>query len=190
MSRFPTITRRTLLLIPLATVMGLLDASTARANVLYVDASCCDDAKAGTSPNCADANGPKLTIQDAIAATVDTDEIVVAPGSYDEVVNFHAKGITLRGTDPSDPVVVAATIIDGSGLDDNVVKCISGEGPDTILDGFTITGGTGSACFWSSICGGGTYNSDSSPTVSNCVFSGNTARTAAECSTNPSASRR
>jgi hypothetical protein len=33
------------------------------------------------------------------------------------------------------------SIIDGTGLNDSVVKCISGEGPDTILERFTIRGG-------------------------------------------------
>ena len=65
--------------------------------------------------------------------------------------------------------------IDGTGLNDSVVKCVSGEGPDTVLDGFTITGGTGSACF-SASCGGGMLNDNSNPTVTNCTFSGNTAR--------------
>ncbi len=174
MFRLPTITLPTLLLIPLATVTGLLHVSTARATSLYVDASCGDDAQAGTSPYCAHANGPKLTIQGAINTAVDTDEIVVEPGTYNEVIDFTGKAITLRSTDPSDPAVVAATIIDGTGLNNSVVKCISGEGPDTVLDGFTITGGAGGLCFRSSTCGGGMYNILSDPTVTNCAFSGNT----------------
>ena len=49
-----------------------------------------------------------------------------------------------------------------------VVTCDSGEGPDTVLEGFTITGGN-------SLCGGGMANSGTSPTVTNCTFSGNEA---------------
>jgi len=108
---------------------------------LYVDASCGDDAKAGTSPNCADADGPKLTLQNAIGVAAATDEIIVAQGTYNELIDFSGKAITLRSTNPTDPAVVAATIIDGSGLGGSVVTCASNEGPDTLLSGFTITGG-------------------------------------------------
>ena len=44
----------------------------------------------------------------------------------------------------------------------------------TVLDGFTITGGTANGS-GSSTYGGGMYNSGGSPTVTNCTFSGNTA---------------
>jgi len=43
-----------------------------------------------------------------------------------------------------------------------------------VLDGFTITGGNANA-LGSLNCGGGMYNYSSSPTVTNCTFSGNTA---------------
>ena len=42
------------------------------------------------------------------------------------------------------------------------------EGPDTVLDGFTITGGV-------VMEGGGMINLNSSPTVANCTFTGNIA---------------
>ena len=57
------------------------------------------------------------------------------------------------------------TIIDGAGVG-TVVTCSSGEGRGTILDGFTITGGAGNG-------GGGMFNFNSSPTVTNCMFIGN-----------------
>ena len=101
------------------------------------------------------------TIQAGIDAASDGDEVVVAPGTYNEVINFNGKAITLRSLDGPD-----VTIIDGTGLNNSVVKCISGEGLDTVLDGFTIT--AGNADF-----GGGMYNFGSSPTVANCTFSGN-----------------
>ncbi|MFR5880070.1 MAG: right-handed parallel beta-helix repeat-containing protein [Cloacibacillus evryensis] len=49
---------------------------------------------------------------------------------------------------------------------------------DTVLDGFTITGGKGTIGtndLSGKLCGGGMYNAESSPTVANCTFSGNTA---------------
>ncbi len=50
-----------------------------------------------------------------------------------------------------------------------VVRCAGGLGPDTILEGFTITGG-------SSFDGGGMWNWESNPTVINCIFTANMAR--------------
>ncbi len=60
--------------------------------------------------------GPGDSIQDAIDAAMDGDEIVVAEGTYLEAIDFLGKAITVRSTDPADPVVVANTIIDGTGF--------------------------------------------------------------------------
>jgi predicted outer membrane repeat protein len=51
-------------------------------------------------------------------------------------------------------------------------------GPNTILDGFTITGGNADGQYpdWELETGGGMYNRDSSPTVINCTFTENSAR--------------
>ena len=49
-------------------------------------------------------NGP--TIQAAINASVNGDEIIVAQGTYPEAIDFLGKAITVRSTDPTDPVVV------------------------------------------------------------------------------------
>ncbi len=119
------------------------------------------------------------SIQAAIAdpGTVDGDEIVVAPGTYIETINFLGKAITLRSTDPTDPGVVAATIIDGTG-NFHVVQCVSGEVPDTVLDGFTLTGANANGGVFPDAVGGGMYNGSSSPTVTNCTFSGNSATNA------------
>ena len=101
------------------------------------------------------------TIQAAInAATSGSDEVLVAPGTYNEIIDLLGKAITVRSTGGA-----AVTTIDGTGLSDSVVKCASGEGPDTILDGFTITGGTGGNTSESGDpVGGGMFNSGSNPT--------------------------
>lgn len=82
------------------------------------------------------------TIQEAIDAAEDGDEIVVQIGVYRENIDFKGKNIVLRSTDPNDPNVVDRTIIDGgdSGI---VVSFRSGEGEDAALKGFTITKGSG-----------------------------------------------
>ena len=107
--------------------------------------------------------GDHATIQSAIDAATSGDEILVAPGSYAETIDFKGKAIALRSSGGP-----AVTVIDGSGLNQSVVRCVSGEGPDSVLQGFTITGG--SAEF-----GGGMRNEGSSPTVLDCIFKGNTA---------------
>jgi parallel beta-helix repeat protein len=105
-----------------------------------------------------------FTIQAAIDVAGAGHVIEADPKIYFENINFAGKAITVRSTsgDPAD------TIIDGGG-DDSVVTCQSNETSTTVLDGFTITNGSG----WSSR-GGGMYNHSSSPTVTNCVFTGNT----------------
>jgi hypothetical protein len=110
------------------------------------------------------------TIQGSIDAAVDGDEIVVAPGTYNEVIDLSGKAITLRSSGGAE-----VTTIDGTGLDGSVVKCVGGEGPDTVLSGFTITGGVGTLA-GSIRLGGGAYTEGSSPTVEECRFRGNAAR--------------
>lgn len=72
------------------------------------------------------------------------DEIVVGPGTYVESIDLGGKPITLRSADPSDPAVVAATVLTIES--ERVVRCVSGEGPDTVLAGVTIIGPGVAAC--------------------------------------------
>lgn len=115
------------------------------------------------------------TIQTAIddVGTVAGDEIVVAPGTYllTATIDFKGKAITLRSAsgDPND------TILDGQGNISHIVQCINGEDPNTVLSGFTITGGYSYGLAEQDFTGGGMYNSDSSPTVRKCIFRGNSA---------------
>jgi len=89
-----------------------------------------------------DPNDPNAfsSIQEAIDAAWDFDTIVVNPGSYREHINFFGKAILVTGSDPNDPNVVAATIINGDG-EGKVAAFINDETELSILDGFTITGG-------------------------------------------------
>lgn len=84
------------------------------------------------------------SIQAAIDASSNGDEVVVSVGLYKENIDFKGKLITLRSTEPGDSSVVSTTIIDGNGSG-TVVKFQSGESAESIIWGFTITGGnTGS----------------------------------------------
>ena len=113
--------------------------------------------------------GDYPTVQGAIDAANNGDEILVAPGTYtgtgDAVINLNGKAITLQATGlPQD------TILDGEGLR-TVVRCNSAEGPDTLINGFTLTGGYAAAFTTDSagiMCWG------SSPTITGCIISGNT----------------
>jgi len=128
------------------------------------------------------------SIQLAIDNAADNDTIIVSPGTYPENINFLGKAITVRSVDPNDPATVTATVIDGSMPDDpnnaSVATFNSGEGNDSVLTGFTITGGTGTWLviawdlhepYWNR-CGGGVvcYNM-SQPTITKNVFFNNTA---------------
>ena len=118
--------------------------------------------------------GDQPSIQTAINAAVNGDVIIVAPGRYLENINFLGKAITVRSIDPDDQFVRQATIIDGGGSG-SVVTCFSGEGPDTVFNGLTITGGAGRVGENGRFFGGGMYNLNSSPSVANCRFVSNVA---------------
>ena len=141
----------------LAAALAVTSSAVAGGTTWFVDAS---------NPFCPGSGTPAdpfCTIQDGIDAASDGDEVVVAPGFYLETINFNGKAITVRSS--LGPALTTITPI----FPDSVVYCITGEGPDTILDGFTITGGSGSPLF-GFLPGGGMINIGSSPTVRNCSF--------------------
>ncbi|MEW5803170.1 MAG: right-handed parallel beta-helix repeat-containing protein, partial [bacterium] len=113
---------------------------------------------------------PGQSIQAAIEAADNGDEIIIHQGVYREKINFIGKALTVKSTDPDDPVVVAGTIIDGADLPmpGSIVTFMTNEGGDSILNGITIRNGN-------FVFGGGIYCS-SSPTIINCTISGNSAK--------------
>lgn len=109
------------------------------------------------------------TIQAAINAAVDGDTVLVQPGTYVQKINFMGKAITVRSA-----AGAAVTTIDGN-FTGTVVRFMNGEGPNSILDGFTIKNGVAdvsvSFSFFGTypprLCGGGVY-AKGSPTIRNC----------------------
>jgi parallel beta-helix repeat protein len=115
------------------------------------------------------------TIQGAINGASTSDLLEVWPGTYMESIDFGGKAITVRSTDPIDWDVVNATIIDANCDANNVGRALtfdSGEDANSILMGFTITGGYSDGNFPESV-GGGIYCDLASPAISNCVIRNN-----------------
>jgi len=112
----------------------------------------------------------------SIQTTIDNAEngavIVIRPATYKENLNFKNKAITVRSMDPDNPAVVAATIIDGNQAG-SVVTFSSGEGSGSVLSGVTIQ--NGSAKYGVVVYGGGIYCHSSSPIITKCTITGNSA---------------
>ena len=78
------------------------------------------------------------TIQAGINAASNGDTVLVAPGTYNQAINFLGKAITVVSANGPD-----VTVINGTGQNTSVVKFITAEGPTSVLDGFTVTKGIG-----------------------------------------------
>jgi hypothetical protein len=110
------------------------------------------------------------TIQQAIDAAMNGDTIIVRQGTYVENVDFLGKAIMAQSEQGPD-----ATVIDGNQAG-SVVTFKNGENENTILEGFTITNGSGTFVddYWE-YAGGGIYCDGSSPTIRLNKFTDNAA---------------
>jgi nitrous oxidase accessory protein NosD len=111
--------------------------------------------------------GDHPTIQAAIDALATGDTVIVRPGTYAENIDFLGKAITVMSEQGA-----AVTTIDGN-RSGSVVTFRNGEGPFSILEGFTVTNGTGDVSGPYGR-GGGIYCESSSPTISNNTITRNT----------------
>ncbi|MDZ4211475.1 MAG: right-handed parallel beta-helix repeat-containing protein [Methylotenera sp.] len=128
-----------------------------------------------------------VSIQHEIDSAVDGDVIIIEPGIYYENIDFKGKAIMLKSIDPGNAEIVKNTVIDGGGLGSTVVFQ-SGEGVDTVLEGFTITGGNGykvtsgseqnnRGLHYYGWGGGILVANESSPTIANNIIDNNDGRT-------------
>ena len=142
--------------------------------------------------------GDYSTIGGAIGAAVDGDTIEVCEGTYNEHrLEFLGKSIVVESSNPKDPAVVAATVIQGD-YTEPLVLFLSDEDSTTVLQGFTLTRGAsfddypqyrgGAISFWNAgptirYCvvdsnyavnkGGGIRIKGDGAIVEHCVFRGN-----------------
>jgi hypothetical protein len=113
---------------------------------------------------------PFSKIQRGIHSATAGDTVTVNEGVYSENIDFSGKNITVTGTDPDNVSVVASTIIDGGGSGP-VVTFENGEDSSCLLRGLTVTNGDAGLEF-----GGGVFcDGESSPSITSCVISGNSA---------------
>ncbi len=124
----------------------------------------------------ADGLGDAPTIQAAIDSTIHGDTVMVADGIYTGEGNweldFHGRHILLRSENGPQ-----FTIIDCAGSAEEPRRAFtfaSDEDSTFIVDGFTIRNGYGLDFSFTS-SGGAMFFDNASPTVKNCVFTGNTA---------------
>ena len=116
---------------------------------------------------------PSASLQFAIAqpSTADGDRIEVADGLYVEAIDFLGKAIHVVGVSGA-----GSTTVDGGGFLEfqSAVVFQSGEGRDSVLQGFTITNGLGTYDpHTNEDYGGGIYLVQSNPTIANCVVTSN-----------------
>ncbi len=106
------------------------------------------------------------TIPQAVQAASDGDLILVGPGTWPQSVNYRGRDITIRSTDGPEVTFINA--------DPGRACVIIAQGEDAVLEGFTISGGSGMP-YLGSVAGGGIYIESSSPLIRNCIITGNSA---------------
>jgi len=116
------------------------------------------------------------TIQSAInSSNINGDTIMVSPGSYIENIDYSGKNIYLTSEYifTMQDSTIQQTIIDGN-QNGSVVMISNYETDATVLNGFTITNGSGFSIGSSnSSSGGGIYIYNSNPQIKNCIIRNN-----------------
>jgi hypothetical protein len=136
------------------------------ADIVYVDVN------APNSPGTGSYTDPFRKIQDAIDAADSNDTIEIRPGLYSGPGNYNldpnGKSITIRSGEPNNPNIVERTIIDPN-LAGRGFNIHSGENLGCIISGLTIKNAH------TTDLGAGVYCFQSSPIITNCIFTDNRA---------------
>lgn len=110
-----------------------------------------------------DGRGDFISVAECASAASSSDTCLVSPGTYRGTVEIRGKSLALRST--GGPEV---TVLDAGGKGPVITLIGQAEGGPSLIEGFTITGGSGPQ-------GGGLYIQEASPTIDNCIISRNTA---------------
>ncbi len=132
----------------------------------------------------ADGTGDFATIQAAIddAGTQDGDVIELQQGTYtgsgNRDVDFGGKGITVCSTDPDDPDVVSATIIDCGGTASSPHRAFyldDWQEDDCVISGLTIINGYAPSeqAYSSKSAGGAIFVDSADSTITQCILRNN-----------------
>ncbi len=128
-----------------------------------------------------DGNGHHTAIQPAINEAADGDTVLVMPGTYEscEPITFLGKRITVRSEAGPETTIIRMCNVPLVPERGSVVIFERGETAASVLEGFIVTGGQGSTCglepFQASVGGGILCRGLSSPTITGCVVSRNSA---------------
>jgi len=119
----------------------------------------------------------------AIMAAADGDTVLVQPGTYNGVISFEGKAITITSNYlfSSNVADIYHTILGGNYSDASLITFATGEGEGSVLSGFTITNNGTTAQ------GGAVFCDGTSPTLSHLRFIGNSAASGGAIFTNEAA---
>ncbi len=115
--------------------------------------------------------GEAGTVQAGIDSAADGDTVLVAPGIYsgtgNEAIRFMGKGIVVKSESAGPEATILRTL-------DTVRTVIFDQAEDsnTVLDGFTISGGYETDFDWSNSYRGGIDVASSAPIIKDCIISG------------------
>jgi predicted outer membrane repeat protein len=149
--------------------------------LLSLTGTLCAIASAATHVVYPDGSGDFPTIEAAMIAAAEGDTVALADGIFtgdgNRDIDYAGRSITLcsQNGDPQN------CVIDCQGSEEDPHRgflFISGEGPESALRGVTITNGFADGFCCEDLTGGAIRcQFQSSPTITNCVFSGNSAVT-------------
>jgi len=147
----------------------MLIASIAWSEIVYVNDETGDD----TTGERGNPDEPFKTIQAGINAALDDDTVLVADGEYkgdgNKDLKTNRKKIIVTSENGPEH-----TIINCEGDKRAFTFYNTGEGPDTIISGFTLTGGGNKNTGGAIHCGAAPVNPDpGSPTITNNIITGN-----------------